>query len=279
MGHADGVDASSAGVDVGDLVGAVYEPTSGYADPQSTAASYLKAACDLGVKFRPYTEMLGWRRTRDRIVGMTSSAGPVDAGCVILATGPWSVGLANSLGVDLPITASRHQIVILKELRRPARPVLSDPRNLVYVRPEGLELTLVGSNDPADANDVVDPDKCPQTADQSKVEWMVAAASRRIPGLVNAGIAGHWSGVYDVSADGFPILGRIANEVIVAAGMSGHGFKLSPAIGEIIASTVLGSSDSDPRSHLFRPSRFEENDPVNSITTSSLTTMLRPQVT
>jgi glycine/D-amino acid oxidase-like deaminating enzyme len=262
------------GVRADGLTGGVYESDAGYADPHITTLSYLAAARALGVQYQSNTRVTQWRSRRDRVVGVETSAGPIDAELVILAAGPWTAALLLQLGVDLPITASRHQIVTVREESRPPRTVFSDPTNLVYMRPEGRELTLIGSNDPDDAYDLVEPDGCPPGADPQKIEWMLRSASRRLPAVAQAGVAHHWSGVYDVSADGFPILGAVDGPpgVVVAAGTSGHGFKLSPAIGEIVATSVLDPSD-DPRLSLFRLARFADGDLIQSTTTSSLTMM------
>ncbi|MGH9068053.1 MAG: NAD(P)/FAD-dependent oxidoreductase [Acidimicrobiales bacterium] len=264
----------SPGLMVDDLVGGVYEEDGGYADPPAAAQAYLDQARALGATYVPGVEVTGWQRSGDDVVGVETSAGPISSGMVVLAAGPWAVPLVSLLGIHLPITASQHAIVVLREPGRPARPVLSDPVNLVYCRPEGRALTLVGSNDPADAQDLVDPDRCPALPPWAKVEAMLEAVNKRIPALGDAEITGHWSGVYDVSEDGFPILGPLpgVSGLVVATGMSGHGFKLAPAIAATLAGAVVGRGE-DPRLRLFRFSRFSEGEPIRSITTSSLTAM------
>lgn len=262
------------GVDIDGLVGGVFEPTAGYADPPGAAQAYLTAARALGVSYRPRTAVTALRHTASRVTGVDTSAGRLDADAVVLAAGPWTAALVEPLGHLLPISASRHGIVSVRETARPRRPVFSDPVNLVYTRPESADLTLVGSNDPSDALDLVDPDRCPPAAAADKVERMLAGASARLPALADGRINATWSGVYDVSDDGFPLLGPLpgVDGVVVATGMSGHGFKLAPAIGEILTRAVLDTRP-DPRMHLFRPDRFRTGDLVPSITTSSLTTM------
>jgi sarcosine oxidase subunit beta len=255
------------------LVGGVYEEDSGYGDPPGAATAFLSGARALGVSYRPHTTVTAWLRRGDRITGAQTTAGKIEAEFVFNCAGSWVADLLAPLGYSVPVSTSRHQIVTLRERPRPRRPIVSDPVNLVYIRPEGAELTLVGSNDPADALDHVDVESCPDRAEDAKIEAMVSHASRRLPQLAEAGIAHHWSGVYDVSADGFPILGKLPGieGMAIATGLSGHGFKLAPAIAEILASQLR--STPDPRAHLFRWSRFREGEPIRSITTSSLTSM------
>jgi glycine/D-amino acid oxidase-like deaminating enzyme len=217
--------------------------------------------------------MTRFLRRGERVAGVETASGTLEADFVFNCAGSWVPQLLEPLGYATPVSTSRHQIVTLRETPRPVRPIVSDPVNVVYIRPESRDLTLIGSNDPADSLDHVDVERCPDYADDAKIETMVTSASRRLPALETAGIAHHWSGVYDVSTDGFPILGKIPGleGMAIATGLSGHGFKLAPAIAEILGSFV--GSTVDPRAHLFRWSRFDEGEPIVSTTTSSLTAM------
>ncbi len=266
------------GINSEGIAGGVYEPTAGYADPPGAAQAFLDAARRLGVDYRPRTPVISLLRRGADVIGVQTPDERLEADVVVAAAGPWTAGLVASLGHELPITASRHGIVTVRERGRPARPVFSDPVNLVYTRPEGTDLTLIGSNDPGDAADLVDPDHCPSTADSDELERMLAGASSRLPSVADGEVNASWSGVYDVSDDGFPLLGPLSGigGLLIAAGMSGHGFKLAPAIGQILTRAVL-DADPDPRMHLFRPERFETGDLVRSITTSSLTSMRHDQ--
>ncbi|MBV8601777.1 MAG: FAD-binding oxidoreductase [Candidatus Eremiobacteraeota bacterium] len=259
---------------VGDLVGGIYEDDSGYGDPPGAATAFLSAARELGVSYHPHTAVARFVRRGDRIAGVETANGTiVEAELIFNCAGSWVPQLLAPLGYATPVSTSRHQIVTLRERPRPKRPIVSDPVNLVYIRPEGNDLTLIGSNDPADSLDHVDVERCPEYAEDAKIETMVTNASRRLPQLEHAGIAHDWSGVYDVSTDGFPILGKLPglDGIVIATGLSGHGFKLAPAIAEILSSYL--SATVDPRAHLFRWTRFEEGEPIRSTTTSSLTTM------
>ena len=261
------------GIHTDDLVGGIYEEDSGYGDPPGAAAAFLSAARGRGVSYRPRTAVVRLLRRGDRVVGAETTAGAIEADFIFNCAGSWVNPLIAPLGFSAPVSTSRHQIVTVRENPRPRRPIVSDPVNLVYIRPEGADLTLIGSNDPADALDHVDVEQCPDYAEAPKIEAMVTHAARRLPDLEEAGIAHNWSGVYDVSQDGFPILGKLPGieGMAIATGLSGHGFKLAPAIAEILASFL--NPTPDERAHLFRWSRFDEGEPVRSITTSSLTSM------
>ena len=69
------------------------------------------------------------------------------------------------------------------------------------------------------------------------------AAAHRVPALDDAGIVRGITGVYDMTPDARPLLGELPglDGLIVAAGFSGMGFKISPAVGEAIAGLIAGA--------------------------------------
>ena len=88
--------------------------------------------------------------------------------------------------------------------------------------------------------------------------------SHRVPSLAEAGIAGGVTGVYDMTPDARPLLGRVPglDGLIVAAGFSGMGFKIAPAVGESIAGLIAGPPPGSVDLTPFRPSRFDEGMPI-----------------
>jgi sarcosine oxidase subunit beta len=69
-----------------------------------------------------------------------------------------------------------------------------------------------------------------------------AQVADRFPVFDTAGVASSWTGVYDVTPDWNPVLGRLPEVpgLVVGYGFSGHGFKLSPAVGRVLAQEALG---------------------------------------
>ena len=92
---------------VDDLGAAAYEPDSGYADGYSAATSMARRARELGVEIRQGVTVRSIRSEGDRITGLRTSDGDIDAPVVVLAAGAWSAVLASSAGIDLPMGAQR----------------------------------------------------------------------------------------------------------------------------------------------------------------------------
>ncbi len=86
------------------------------------------------------------------------------------------------------------------------------------------------------------PDNEQGDIDMDYVVEVGTQVAQRFPSFGEAGVAGSWTGVYDVTPDWNPVLGPLPDVpgLVVGYGFSGHGFKLSPAVGLVLAQAALG---------------------------------------
>src|SRR5439155_376002 len=90
-----------------DLLGATYTPRDGYADPYLCATAIAARARDLGVVIKQQHEVHGFLRDGDRVRGVTTAAGMLEAPTVVIATGAWSGVVGKLAGVDIPVRPHR----------------------------------------------------------------------------------------------------------------------------------------------------------------------------
>ena len=129
----------------------------------------------------------------------------------------------------------------------------------IYTRPELGEHILVGGLDAEESHDLVDPDAFREGVSVDESTEALARVSHRFPVLADGRIVRAYAGCFGVTPDWHPILDRVGPEgYIVAAGFSGHGFKLSPAVGSTLATLVLDGASRHPDLPTFRLSRFAE---------------------
>lgn len=266
--RAEAVDAAglkelAPGFRVDDISCAGWEPDGGYGDGAVVAGDLLAAARARGVRYRPNTVVRSLLSEGDRVTGISTGGGEEHAGMVILAAGVWSPALAQTAGVCLPIENELHRVAVLAHPPREGAPFACiDSVTQTYFRPEaGGTRTLVGSfAGPRGA----DPDRVPETARAEDLLPQVQAASHRVPALAEAGIARGVTGVYDMTPDARPLLGQLPglDGLIVAAGFSGMGFKISPAVGESLAGLIMGPPPGSVDLAPFRPDRFDEGAPI-----------------
>lgn len=242
---------------VDDVPEAAWEPGSGYGDGAGVAGALLERAREMGAAYRSQTRVTGFRVEGGRIAGVATDRGDCAAPVVVAATGPWSRPLFAGVGFELPIEGEYHQVAILKNparLREPA-PACIDGITATYFRSEVGGLTLVGD---FWGKRGADPDDFPQSASADSLASLVERVTGRVPALADAEIWRGVTGVYDVSPDFRPLIGEIPGiaGLYVAAGFSGMGFKISPAVGLVVSELLLDGKASTVDIGEFAPDRF-----------------------
>lgn len=254
------------GLRTDDIECAAWEPRGGYGDGAIVAGDLLAAARERGAGYQPNTPVRALITDGDRVTGVRTDAGQVSADVVVLACGVWSPALLAGAGIDLPIETELHKVAVTAQPGGVAAVGVAciDSTTQTYFRPEAAgQATLIGSfTGPRGA----DPDAVQATAQADELAELVGSAAGRVPALADAGIVRGVTGVYDMTPDARPMLGEVPGRpgLIVAAGFSGMGFKISPAVGEALAELIVsGASQLDLRP--FRPGRFAEGAPISPV--------------
>jgi glycine/D-amino acid oxidase-like deaminating enzyme len=248
-----------------DLVAAAYEHDAGYCDPVATTTSLAEGARAGGARIVQGREVTGIRLERGRVAAVETPAGAIATPAVVNAAGAWAHKVAAGCGVTLPIEPSRHPVCAFRRPPGFARTpmIYADFVHQFYMRPETGDLCLVGSIDPADAAHLADPDRYDEGVSLETIGDFGGRVSRRYPALERGVSRGGWAGIYDVTPDWHPVLDALEEVpgLFVAAGFSGHGFKLCPAVGALMAGLVT-AGQRDERAELFRADRFRAGRPV-----------------
>src|SRR5215216_279155 len=251
---------------VDDVGAAAYEPLSGYADPHKTTLAFADAARRHGAVFHTGRAVTAIRTERGRVVGVETERGPIDAGAVVVAAGPWAPRLLTTAGVDLPIAPTLAEIAYL---RRPApvtegHMVYIDRVAGAYFRPQAPRLTFVGAGR-GDAHATADPDRLADDVSPEQKAFARERVARRIPAFGDTPTEHGHQGVYDMSPDGKAILDTAPGVagLYIAGGFSGTGFKKSPAIGLLMSELILEGAARTVDIRPFRLSRFAEGAEIH----------------
>jgi glycine/D-amino acid oxidase-like deaminating enzyme len=244
---------------------AVHEPESGYGDPTGVTTGFAEGARRRGVRIEQMAEVVGLQTDGGRVTGVRTASGETIAAPVVVnAAGLWCRRIAEMAGVTLPIVVGRHPVFIVE--RAPAfgrpHPVYLDLASGTFLRPETGGLTLTGFLDADEPSHPMDPEALGGEVAFDEVARIMERASRCIPALDDARYQRGYAGAFDITPDWMPILDETpVRGLYVAAGMSGHGFKLSPAVGRMMADLITtgGSSLVDPTP--FRLDRFRAPAP------------------
>ena len=220
------------------------EPDGGYADAYLTLSAFARAARRRGVTIREGVGVTGLLREGHRITGVRTPRGPVTAGAIVSVQNIWSHELTTWTGIAVPLELSRHAVLTFGCATPYARtlPVVLDlaAAGKNYFRSYGDAEVLVGEG--TEGETIAEPSTEQANVPLDHVATIRSEFARRVPAFADAGVAKSWTGLYDVTPDWNPVLGAIPGieGLFVAFGFSGHGFKLSPIVGRLVAQAALG---------------------------------------
>ncbi|HVB23936.1 MAG TPA: FAD-binding oxidoreductase [Ktedonobacteraceae bacterium] len=241
---------------------ACYEPDAGVADPMATTYCFAQRARDYGAIIREGVTVTHILKQQGRVTGVRTVEGDILAPTIVLAANVWSKRLAQPLGITLPITPTRHPMIALRRPndsggRQGIHAVALDLTRNIYLRPDVGGITLVGSTE--DVLPASDPDNYAQGLSEQEIAHFRMSAGECLPALTRAVPRGGWAGIYDDTPDYHPILDRLSpyDGLYCAVGFSGHGFKLSPVIGQWMAQLLLTGTKPDDMQH-FSFDRFAQ---------------------
>jgi sarcosine oxidase subunit beta len=218
------------------LLAAAYSPTDGHCTPESVVLGFASAARRAGATLLAHCAATGIDVRDGRIVGVRTEAGTIRTDTVVCAAGAWSAEVGSWVGVDLPVTPLRRQILVTEPVPGldPSTPFTIDFDTSFYFHAEGRGLLLGMS----------DPDEIPGFTLTRSDGWLPrlgAAIERRAPALADVGISGGWAGLYEMTPDHNALIGRAdtVDNFLYATGFSGHGFLMGPAVGEVVRDLYL----------------------------------------
>ena len=201
-----------AGVRADDVLGAVVCWGDGVADPPAVARELVRRAAALGVRVEEGVD-----------------ARELDRDILVICCGPHSPELAP----ELPIRPLCRQLLATSRLEVDERfPMVVEEETGFHFRRRGERLVLAMSDASPRWGFATD-------VDESVFADRLERLAHRYPPAAGATIDEAWAGLYDMTPDAHPIVGRIGEGVYAACGFSGHGFMQSPAVGRALAEEIV----------------------------------------
>jgi sarcosine oxidase subunit beta len=221
-----------------DLLAASFGPTDGVANPFLAVKGYADRARDMGVRIFNRTEVTGFKTNRSRVKAVITNTGEISTNWVVCAVGAWSALIGKMLGIDIPVVPYRHQIMVTEPLEVIHPCMVIDLYHNIY-----FSQTEVGSF----IGGQTDKDEAPGFNIRNNSRFLVEISRKLVyhaPVLRNVRVVRQWAGLYEVTLDAQPIIGRIPEfeNLLLATGFSGHGFMLAPAVGLLVAEDIVYGS-------------------------------------
>jgi glycine oxidase len=235
------------------VLGAVHTADDLNVDPALITKAIGRAAVRAGADIRTCVSVAGFLRKGGRISGVTTSGGTVAADAVVLAAGPWTGLLCKKLGFALETPPMRGQMLAYGT---------EAVRHAIWGE-NGYLVPKLGLSGAQASDGILFAGATVENAGFRKhttkraLAGLRAMATRLVPGLRQAEVAGAWAGLRPGSVDGMPVIGRVPGweNAYVATGHFRNGILLAPVTGKLVAQMVL-EGGTEMSLEAFGPERF-----------------------
>ncbi len=230
-----------------DVLSGFYVADEGRADPVGVATSLAKGARQRGVRIIEGVAATGVATRGRRVTAVLTEAGPIETDVIVNAAGMWARQFGALAGVAVPLQAAEHYYLLTDTVTGmdPDLPVIEDPDNYGYYRPEGDGM-LVGLFEPVGAPWSLDGvarnfsfGKLPP--DWDRLEPFLGPALARVPCLADTGVRTFFCGPESFTADVRPLIGPAPelDGYFVAAGLNSLGILSGGGVGSVVAQWIV----------------------------------------
>ena len=228
------------------ILGGIHIPSDGYANAVDICQALAKGARTSGAQIFQNTLVTAIRHDGDKVTGVTTPSGSIEAAYVVICGGMWSRDLAASVGVNVPLHACEHYYALFESVAGldPSLPVLRDYDACTYYKYDAGKL-LVGAFEPTAkpwGEKGIAEDFCFDeiAGDFDHFEPVLHAAMHRVPALNDAGLQKFFCGPESFTPDVRYHLGQAPElkQCFVAAGLNSIGLQSAGGIGKVIAEWI-----------------------------------------
>ncbi len=236
------------------IAGATWCPTDGSINPFLINFAYMKKALEQGAVLSVRTEVLSIEKKASKITGVATPKGVISCPVIVNAAGGYAGTVASKAGIELPLVPHRHEILATEQINRFFKNMIMSFEHNIYFR-QVKDGGIVGGQ--------TNPGEPPGTSVDSGISFikeMSVKLNHFIPALGDVKILRQWAGLYCMSPDAQPILGRVegVHGYFHACGFSGHGLMLAPRVSVLMAKAISDSSFHDPDLDRLGLDRFEK---------------------
>ena len=236
---------------VDDLVGAIWLPADGRANPTDLTMALAKGARQRGARVIEHVRVLDVLTYEGRVTGVRTDAGDIEAEIVVNCAGQWAKAVGAMAGVNVPLYSAEHFYVVTETIAgvHPDLPILRDPDGYTYFKEEVGGL-VIGGFEP-EAKPWVPPDRIPYPfefqlldEDWEHFEILMENALLRIPALEHTGCKKLYNGPESFTPDNQFILGEAPEcaNFFVGAGFNSVGIASAGGAGRARAEWIVNGS-------------------------------------
>lgn len=233
-----------------DLVGAVWLPGDGKANPTDLTQSLARGARRGGARILEGVRVLDVTTKAGAVTGVVTDRGPVRADIVVNCAGQWARKVGQMCGVDVPLHSAEHMYIVTGKIEgvHPDLPVMRDPDGYIYFKEEVGGLVMGGFEPEAKpwGMDGIPDDFVFQLLpdDWDQFQILMEHALERVPALAEAEIRQFYNGPESFTPDNNFILGEAPGlrNFFVGAGFNSMGIASAGGAGQALAEWIVNGA-------------------------------------
>lgn len=241
------------GINEEGLLGGTYSPEDGNASPLLASHSFFKHSKNLGVEYCFNENVIDILTKSNRIIGVKTTKGKYKTNAIINAAGAHANEIGNMVGVDAHVEPESHEAGITEPVKKFLSPLVIDLRPCSDPKFGDSKNYYFYQNKEGKIVFCITPNPYIPGLDRKETSSFLPQISKRmvqlLPRLRNIRVRRTWRGLYPMTPDGNPIVGKV-NEIdgyINAVGMCGQGFMLGPGLGELLSRLLTEKINSEDK--------------------------------
>ena len=216
-------------------------PTDGHANPLTTTLGFYKNARALGVVFHMGEKVVKLEKVHGKLRRVCTKTTVYEADQVIVAAGNASRFLTQTVGIVVPMREELIEALVTEAEPKMFPQMLgtadadfyghqTNHGSFVFGGATGMESTVL-DNGTNRTSSLTAPCIC-------------RGIMKYLPKLADAKIVRTWAGYEDLSIDGIPVISKVEEVpgLLLACGFTGHGFGISPVVGQLLAQLAAGET-------------------------------------
>lgn len=255
------------GINTKNLKGGTFSPHDGSVSPLVAINAFYRQALRQGVDFKFREKVIDLKRDNGKITKLITDKGEkYSADWVINAAGPGAKQIGELIGLELPLYTESHEAGVTEPVKRFIEPMVVDLRKGSHSKNFYFYQDKHGS-----VVFCITPEPPIIGKNESETSVFLPQISKRmvdlVPRLRNLKVRRTWRGLYPMSPDGKPIIGRVKgiNNYINANGMCGQGFMLGPGIGKLLKNIIANKLTEDDKLILQEFSLYRDFDKAEKL--------------
>ena len=232
------------GINEEGLLGGTFSPEDGNASPLLSLHSFFRQSKDFGAEYHFNEKVIDISIKKQKVVGIKTTKAKYKTDVVINAAGAQAKDIGSLIDLDLPVEPESHEAGITEPVKKFFSPMVVDIRPCIDEKFGNSKNYYFYQNNEGKIIFCLTPNPSILGIDRRETSSFLPQITKRmvqlLPRLKNIKIRRTWRGLYPMTHDGNPLLGKIEeiSGYVNAVGMCGQGFMLGPGLGELLSRIV-----------------------------------------